>query len=80
MSIVRAGADAAATIAAQVDAGTGLDGAGNPFGQTNRPPSIHDADSSSSDENEGETSEARRRRKEKMKAKIERKVEKLIMK
>jgi hypothetical protein len=80
MSIIRDGADTAATVAAQVDAGTGLDGAGNPFGQTSHSPSIHDADSSSSDENEGETSEARRRRKEKMKAKIEKKAEKLMRK
>jgi hypothetical protein len=56
MSIVRDGANAAATIAAQVDAGTELDGAGNRFGQTRCSPSIHDADSSSSDESEGDTS------------------------
>jgi hypothetical protein len=80
MSIVGDGADAVATVAAQIDAGTGLDGAGNPFGQTSRSPSIHDADASSSDECESKTSEARRRRKEKMKAKIEKKAEKLMMK
>jgi putative alpha-1,2-mannosidase len=50
MSIVGDGAAAATTVAAQVDAGTGLDGAGNPFGQTSCSPSIHDVDSSSSDE------------------------------
>jgi hypothetical protein len=33
MSIVRDGADTAATVAAQVDAGTGLDGARNLFRQ-----------------------------------------------
>jgi hypothetical protein len=80
MSIAGDGVDVAAIVAAQVDAGAGLDGAGNPFRQTSRPRSIHDADSSSSDESEGETSEARRRRKEKMKAKIEKKVKKLMMK
>jgi hypothetical protein len=80
MSIVGDDADTAATVAAQVDAGTGLDGIGNPFGKTSRPLSIHDADSSSSDESEGKTSEARRRRKEKMKAKIEKKGKKLMMK
>jgi hypothetical protein len=74
------GANAAATVTAQVDAGTELDGAGNPFGQTSRSPSIHDADSSSNDESKGETLEAIRRRKEKMKAKIEKKAEKLMMK
>jgi hypothetical protein len=80
MSIVGDGADGAATVAAQVNASTELDGAGNFFGQTSRSPSIHDADSSSSDESEGETSEARRRRKGKMKVKIEKKAEKLMMK
>jgi hypothetical protein len=80
MSILGDGADAAATVAAQVDAGTGLDGAGNRFRQASRSPSIHDADSSSSDESEVETLEARRRRKGKMKAKIKKKTEKLIMK
>jgi hypothetical protein len=80
MSIVGYGADAAATIAAQVDASIGLDGAGNPFGQKSRSPSIHDADSSSSDESEGGILEARRRRKEKMKAKIEKKAENLMTK
>jgi hypothetical protein len=80
MSLVGDGADAAATVAAQVDAGIGLDGARNPFGQTSRPPSIHDADSSSSDKSKGEIWEARRRRKEKMKAKIEKKAKKLMMK
>jgi hypothetical protein len=80
LSIVGDGAAAAAIIAAQVDAGTGLDGARNSFGQTSHSPSIHDADSSSSDESEGEISEARRRKKEKMKAKIEKKAEKLMMK
>jgi hypothetical protein len=80
MPIVGDGADATATVAAQVDAGIRLGGAGNPFGQTRCSPSIHNADSSSSDESEGETSEARRRRKEKMKAKIEKKAKKLMMK
>jgi hypothetical protein len=80
MSIVGDGAYAAATVAAQVDAGTGLDCAGNPFRQASHPPSIYHANSSSSDESEGETTEARRRRKEKMKAKIEKKTEKLMMK
>jgi hypothetical protein len=79
MSIVEDGMDAAATVAAQVDIGTGLDGARNPFGQTSRSPSIHDVDLNSSDKNEGETSEARRKRKEKMNDKIE-KIEKLMMK
>jgi hypothetical protein len=77
MSIVGDGADAIATVAAQVNAGTGLDGAENPFGPR-RSSSIYDADLSSSDESEGETSEARRR-KEKMKAKIEKKADKLMM-
>jgi hypothetical protein len=80
MSIVGDGADAAATVAAQVDAGIGLDGAGKPFRQTSRSPTIHDTDSSSSDKSNGETSGARRRRKKKMKAKIEKKAEKLMMK
>jgi hypothetical protein len=80
MFIVRDGADAAATAAAQIDAGTGEDGARNPFGQASHLPSIHDADSSSSGESEGETSEAKRRRKEKMKTKIEKKAEKLMRK
>jgi hypothetical protein len=79
MSIVGDGADAAATVVDQVNSGTGLDGAGNPFGQTSRSSSIHDADSSSSDESKGETLEARRRKKEKMKAEIENKAEKLMM-
>jgi hypothetical protein len=56
-----------------------IDGAGNPFGQTSSPPSIHDADSSSIDESKSETSKVRRR-KEKMKAKIEKKAEKLMRK
>jgi hypothetical protein len=80
MSIVGDGADTATTAAAQVDAGTGFDGAGNPFGQTSHPSSIYNQDLSSSDESEDETSEARRRRKEKMKAKIEKKAEKLMWK
>jgi hypothetical protein len=80
MSIVGDGADVTATAATQVDAGTGFNGAGNPFGQTSHPPSIYLQDSSSSDESEGETSEARRRRKEKMMAKIEKKAEKLMRK
>jgi hypothetical protein len=73
MPILGDDADATATAAAQV-------GAGNPFGQTSHPPSIHDAGSSSSDESDGETSKVRRRRKEKMKAKIEKKAEKLMIK
>jgi hypothetical protein len=80
MSIVGDGAEAATTVAAQIDAGTRLDGVGNPFEQTSRSLSIYDADSSSIDKSKGETSEARRRRKEKMKAKIEKKAEKLMMK
>jgi hypothetical protein len=65
----------------QATAGLGNDGgSGKPTGQTSRPPSIHDGDSSSSDESEGETSEARRRRKAKMEAKIEKKVKKLMRK
>jgi hypothetical protein len=80
MSIARDGAEAVTTVAAQIDAGSGLDGAGNPFGQTSCSPSIHDANSSSSDESKGETSEVRRRRKEKMQAKIKKKAEKLMMK
>jgi hypothetical protein len=80
MSLVGDDANATATVVTQVNAGTGLDGAGNPFEQASRPPSIHDADSSSSDESEGETLEARRRRKEKMKVKIGKKSKKLMMK
>jgi hypothetical protein len=80
MSIVGDGADATTTAAAQVDAGTGIDGAGNPFGQTSRPPSIYNQGSSSSDESKGETSEARRRIKEKMKARVKKKAEKLMRK
>jgi hypothetical protein len=76
MSIVRDGANTVA----QIDTSTKFDGAGNHFGQTSHPPSIHNADSSSSAESEDETSEARRRRKEKMKAKIEKKAEKLMRK
>jgi hypothetical protein len=80
MSLVGDGANAAATVTAQVDAGTELDGAGNPFGKISHSSSIHNADSNLSDKSESETSEARRRRKEKMKAKIKKKAEKLMMK